>query len=215
MLFSEYVFARVKHIYAALIDHPFNQELMAGTLVYDKFTYFLEQDCLYLKNFARCQEMIASRVEQKFVLSFLRFRDLSYAAEQKIIQQYLNDELKATALGHATRFYCNYLLRMCSVENYAIGIASVMPCFWLFHEIGHFIAKNSTPDNPYAPWINNYTSVESVQIAAEAISIFNEVALNVNNDIKQSMEDAFYRSCIHELHFFNDAYTSQLVTKRT
>ncbi len=33
----------------AIQNHPFNQELKAGTLAKDKFAYYIEQDGIYLQ----------------------------------------------------------------------------------------------------------------------------------------------------------------------
>ena len=47
-------------VYNAIIQHPFNQELMKGKLSQDNFAYYIEQDSLYLQDFARCHGIIAS-----------------------------------------------------------------------------------------------------------------------------------------------------------
>src|ERR1700730_9209127 len=122
MSFSAYVWDRAKHIYRAIVEHPFNQELMLGTLAKDKFTYFLEQDCCYLNEFAKCMEMIALRAPKKYINSFMHYRYLSYEAITKIIQQFSEQDFSFSFKGPATVSYSNHLKHQCSNENYAVAV---------------------------------------------------------------------------------------------
>ena len=48
-------------IWTALHRHPFITELAEGTLPLDKFRFFLEQDSMYLEEYARCLAMGAAK----------------------------------------------------------------------------------------------------------------------------------------------------------
>src|SRR3954453_7739154 len=52
---------RSDRIWQGLPAHPFITELAAGTLPIDKFRFFLEQDNLYLQDYARCLAMGAAK----------------------------------------------------------------------------------------------------------------------------------------------------------
>ena len=53
--------ARCEPIWRGLHEHPFINELAAGTLPLEKFRFFLEQDDFYLEEYARCLAMGAAR----------------------------------------------------------------------------------------------------------------------------------------------------------
>ena len=53
MNLSQKAWNQTSHIYNSIIRHPFNQELMHGTLSREKFGYYIEQDSIYLKDFAK------------------------------------------------------------------------------------------------------------------------------------------------------------------
>ncbi|MBS0236456.1 MAG: hypothetical protein JSS50_03860 [Proteobacteria bacterium] len=55
MSLSQQAWNRSKQLIGAIKAHPFNQKLMNGTLDRDRFAYYIEQDSLYLRKFARCQ----------------------------------------------------------------------------------------------------------------------------------------------------------------
>ncbi|WP_168464597.1 thiaminase II/PqqC family protein [Wolbachia endosymbiont of Ctenocephalides felis wCfeT] len=45
---SEIAWRKSEHVYQDIINHPFNQELMNGTLSREKFCYYVEQDSFYV-----------------------------------------------------------------------------------------------------------------------------------------------------------------------
>ncbi len=145
----------------AIKAHPFNQELMQATLSLDKFAYYIEQDTLYLQDFARCHAMIASKAPLEYVRCFLRYADSAFVAEQQGIHHYFNDMFKFQKIGSltpATLSYTNHILRICATQPVEVGVAAILPCLWVYREVGLFMAKKSKPDNPYARWIETYAS---------------------------------------------------------
>jgi thiaminase len=44
--FSMIAWNKINNVYQAIIQHPFNQELILGTLNPKKFNYYIEQDYL-------------------------------------------------------------------------------------------------------------------------------------------------------------------------
>jgi thiaminase/transcriptional activator TenA len=46
---SELAWKRIEKIFNAIVIHGFNQGLIHGLLEEKKFTYFIEQDCIFLK----------------------------------------------------------------------------------------------------------------------------------------------------------------------
>ena len=62
MTFSELAWDKNTELYQKILQHPFNQELAVGALSSDKFAYYIEQDSLYLKEFAKCLVTCASRL---------------------------------------------------------------------------------------------------------------------------------------------------------
>ena len=57
-------------IWTALHAHPFLSELARGALPLEKFRFFLEQDIMYLPDFARCIAMGAAKSATEAELEF-------------------------------------------------------------------------------------------------------------------------------------------------
>ncbi len=196
-------------IIQTIIHHPFNQELMDGTLEQDKFTFYIEQDALYLQDFARCHAMIASKIDLLFVEIFLKYAKGALIAEQQGVHQFFKQAFKAKDTGKITPAllsYTSYLLKTCAMEPVEVAVAAVLPCFWIYKEVGLIIAKKSSVKNPYAAWIDVYSGEDFGNSVNEAILIFDELSDKTDDMTRQKMLDAFYKSTCLEWHFWQDAY---------
>jgi thiaminase (transcriptional activator TenA) len=209
MKLSTQAWNKSSHIYDAIINHPFNKELMQGSLDRDKFFYYIEQDTVYLQDFARCYAVIASKSPSHYIRKFLRHADNIFIAEQEIVHQFfMSSSLfkKTDMLTPSTIGYTSYLLRICSMGSIEEAIAAILPCCWVYREVGLFIVKHAKEDNPYIRWIENYSSEEFSLSVDEMISIFDKFAENASPELQNKMLDIFYKSASWEWHFWNDSY---------
>jgi thiaminase/transcriptional activator TenA len=199
-----------KEIYDAIIIHPFNQELMKGTLSKDRFSYYIEQDSIYLHDFARCHAIIASKAPFENIRQFLKYSEGTFVVEQEIVHQFFHQAFnfkKTNKLTLATLGYTSYLIKICSQEPIEVAIAAILPCFWVYKEVGLYITKHcNTDNNPYQRWIETYASKEFSDSVDEVINIFDELSLKTTEQIREKMLNAFYKSTCLEWHFWNDAY---------
>lgn len=209
---SELAWHKSQDVVRAIKNHPFNIEMATGDLAIDKFAYYIEQDTLYLRDFARSLAMIASRAPLEYMRECLSFADNALIAEQEVVHSFFrktfNSEILQIMKGltPATLSYTSYLLQVCSREPLEIAIAAVLPCFWVYREIGLLIASKTKAQNPYSRWIDTYSGEEFAQGTKKAIDIFDQVALKASAEIQDQMIDAFYKSTVLEWHFWNDAY---------
>lgn len=196
-------------IIQAIKHHPFNQKLMQGTLALDKFAYYLEQDTHYLQDFARCHAILAAKAPLKYVRQFLGFADYTFIAEQELVHHFFRETFHFQNTGKITPAmvgYTSYLLNSCSLEPVEVGIAAILPCFWIYQKVGLEIAQQANPDNPFFRWIETYSSEAFAVSVNQMIDIFDEVAAKTSEEIQQKMLQAFYKSTCWEWHFWNDAY---------
>lgn len=209
MLYSRTAWKQALPLINAIKAHPFNQELMQGTLNHARFSYYIEQDSQYLKEFARGHALIAAKIDIEFVRTCIKFAENAFVAEQDIVHQFFKSTMNLTETGllsPATLSYTSYLLRNCALESVEVAMATMLPCFWVYQEVGQMIAKASVRDNPYAHWIETYSSENFALTVKQAIDIFDQLALNANPATQQKMLKAFYTSTSLEWHFWNDAY---------
>ncbi|MGL4859390.1 MAG: thiaminase II [Enterobacteriaceae bacterium] len=195
-------------------QHPFNQQLAQGTLDSSIFTFYIEQDMLYLQQFARCHALIAARAPSPYIRDFLSFAEQTFIVEQEVVHQYFNDKYQPTDSGTttmATLSYTHYLLAVCAQQPVEVAMAAVLPCFWVYREVGQSIVDNyhvdkNQQDNPYARWIETYSGEAFNEGVKRMLAITDDVAANTTEEIRLQMIDAFYKATVLEWHFWNDAY---------
>jgi len=209
MKLSQQAWSLSTNIIEAIKAHPFNKELMHGTLPLDTFAYYIEQDTLYLQDFTRCHAIIASKISHEYIRCFLSYADSTATAEQDTIHHYFSQALNFKKIGSltpATLSYTSHILQLCATQSAEIGVAAILPCLWVYSEIGSYMEKYSKPDNPYARWIEVYSSDSFKVTVNEVITIFDDLAAKTTAAVQQQMLDAFYKSTCWEWHFWNDAY---------
>lgn len=209
MKLSHQAWQKSLEIFNAIVNHPFNQKLMQGTLERNTFAYYVEQDSLYLQDFARCHALIASKISLEYVRIFLRYSDYTFIAEQEVVHEFFRKTFNFEATGRvtpATLSYTSYLLRICATEPVEVAVAVILPCFWIYREVGLFIAKHAEKNNPYARWIETYAGEDFGRAVEEVIDIFDTLAEKSSEETRKKMLEAFYKSTCLEWHFWNDAY---------
>lgn len=208
---SEIALEKCELVIHAIKEHPFNKELADGSLNLSIFAYYIEQDTLYLRDFARCLAIIASKVTLKFAKDFLSFAEGALIDEQEAVHGFFRQMIGHEGTGKltpATLSYTSYLIQVSSTAPVEIAIASVLPCFWVYNIVGQSIAQktNIESQNPYQKWIETYASQTFCDTVERAIGIFDEVSLAASVEVRHLMLDAFYKSTVLEWHFWNDAY---------
>ncbi len=210
MSFSQQSWQHIENIYQNILQHPFNQKLTKGTLEKKTFYYYIEQDTHYLKDFSKALAILSAKSEitsqQK---NLLQFAQEALIAEEAIVHQYFREQpdfITTNNTAQATLTYTNYLLRTCLLDPIAIGIAAVLPCFWIYAQVGKSILKNASMPNPFEKWIQTYAGEAFHQSVQTMIDIYNTYAAYETAQTKQKMLQAFYTSSILEWHFWNDAY---------
>jgi len=198
----------------AIFAHPFLQELHAGTLPMDRFTYFILQDYRYLLDFAQVlclggakspdlktleiftrHALIAVEVERTFHASFGKSLGLSQS------------DLDQTPKGPVTEAYTRHLQAVARGGSLAEIVAAVLPCYWIYGEVGKKLYKNR-PRKPkiYREWIETYASEEYWRPVREQIRLMNELGRRANGEEKRRMRSHFLLSSRYEFLFWDQAY---------
>lgn len=206
---STVAWQQIRPIYLDIMRHRFNQELLDGSLPPVKFRRFLKQDVYYLRNLARCLGIIGRKVHSQNYF-FLSYEDDGFKEELDYIHCYfLQNNFSYptdTVCLAATRDYSDYQLRTAACEPVEVAIASVLPCFLFFRELGIWMNANmtSTQNHPYIRWINTYSSKNFCDSVDHIIEIFDEVAFFTSDEIRQRMLMACKKSARFEWRFVNE-----------
>lgn len=212
MKFTDHLWKRIEPIYQEILEMPFIKELTEGTLPEETFLFYLKQDTLYLADFTRALSIAGVRSDDNpRMQSFLEFAVGAIAVERQLHEDYYEqhgttmDATKSPS-GFA---YTHYLLSRATLGSYPELIGALLPCFWIYREVGMEIYNNASDDNPYQAWIDTYAGEEFNQSVERAIEITDEVAENETDQHLKQMEEAFVYSTVLEWMFWDSAYSRE------
>ncbi|APR99132.1 TenA family protein [Wolbachia endosymbiont of Folsomia candida] len=210
MKLSEKAWEKSQDIYQAITQHPFNQELIRGTLPQRKFGQYIEQDSIYLKSLARVLAKIAALSQNtKYIKQFSKFALDTIIIGEEIVNEFTQNELKLEMTGNitnATSNYIEYLLDISTTQPIEIIVAAVLPAFWIYHKVGLYIAENAIDNNPFHLWIETYSGREFSQNVEYVLEIFDKLAEQATESTRSQMLDTFYKATSLEKEFLDDIY---------
>lgn len=210
MTWSELTWKQTEDRYQSILNMPFVAELSNGTLPKEKFKFYMAQDSLYLEHFGRALALIAARAHDiTDTLNYLQYAETAIVVENALHESYFKDFglTEKGTMQPACHHYVHFLKSTAALDSIEIGMAAVLPCFWIYKKVGDHIYNNlQTENNPYQRWIDTYGGEEFAEAVKQAIDICNKVAAETTPAIREKMTDAFITSSRMEYHFWEAAY---------
>ncbi|GLU51715.1 thiaminase II [Dyadobacter frigoris] len=209
MKFTDHLWNEALPVYNKIQEHPFNQEMMAGTLPVEKFKFYIYQDSLYLAEFAKALATAGTKAgTSQELLDFLQFAQNAIIVERILHESYFKEYVIDFDGGKAPGCfaYTNYLLSTAAYESYEVSVAALLPCFWIYKKIGDYIYANQASPNPYQNWIDAYAGEEFAASVEKALSICNNLADQASETVRGKMTEAYLNASKLEYVFWDSAY---------
>lgn len=192
---------------------PFNVELANGTLERSRFRHYIIQDAHYLEGFARALALLSAKGHRSdHIVQFAESARVAIIVERSLHGEYFADfgitpeEFVTTEPTPVCEHYVSYLLRLAALEPFEVGVAGVLPCFWIYREVGKRILGIASQPNPYQRWIDTYSGEDFEKSVDAVIAVANDLAANASARTVQMMHHAFQRSTQLEWMFWDSAY---------
>jgi len=85
-------------------------------------------------------------------------------------------------------------------------VAALLPCFWIYWDVGCAIAGKSASDNPYRAWIDTYADPRFGEAVQGVIATADRAADAATTATRARMLAAFTRAAQYEWLFWDGAY---------
>lgn len=214
MKFSELLRQKVEASWQASFDHPFVTGVADGTLPLDRFQHYVLNDSYYLSVFAKVQALGAARATDLYTMSRMASHAQgTYEAEMDLHRNFtvrlgITDEQKAAFQPAPSAYaYSTHLLSVGYTGTLGEIIAALLPCYWLYWEIGKRYEGVQTPEPIYQDWINAYGGEWFGELVQEQINRLDALAELASDEEKARMERHFILSSDYEYSFWQMAYT--------
>jgi thiaminase (transcriptional activator TenA) len=209
MNFSQMVKPILETELQRIYQQPFIQELASGNLDRDKFIFYLQQDWMYLNDFAQALAGAALLSSSpKDAAQLIKFSHEANVCEQMLHHSFfkLYQVPKQNVLSPACFHYTNFLRATVARGDYAKSLAALLPCFWVYREVGQYIFTLSASSNPYYEWIKTYASEEFSDSVGKMIAICDSAMLVKKQSEIEELVNIFNLSTCFEWSFWGDAY---------
>src|SRR5262245_54331319 len=167
MTFTGELWSAMTPIYQTILRHPFVTGLTDGTLPRDSFRFYAVQDALYLREFARALSLAAARApEDDWIIMFNEHSAGALKVERALHEGFFKEfglspaDVAATPLAPTNVAYTSYLLAVAYGSPYHEALAALLPCYWIYWEVGKTLERGGSSDPLYARWIATYAAEE-------------------------------------------------------
>jgi len=213
MSFSDEAWARIDPLYREILAMPFNQELAAGSLSRERFIHYMLQDAHYLIHFGKALAVTGARApDPDAMIQFTHSAEACVVVERALHEGFFKTfgikakEATATKPSPTCSHYISYLLATAHNAPYEVSVAALLPCFWIYGEVGKHLLQIAADNNPYQAWIDTYADEAFEEGIKKVIAITNSTAAATTPEIKEQMFEAFERASLLEWMFWDSAY---------
>lgn len=210
--FTGELWRSIEGIYAEILVHPFLTGLTDGTLAEEHFRFYVLQDALYLREYARALSLAGVRSPDESAL--VMFNEHSAGAiivERSLHEGFLVDlgvtrgEAETTEASPTTLAYTSFLLRMATLGDYPEVLGAVLPCYWIYAEVGKALLERGSPNPRYRKWIDTYGGEEFGALVEAVLDLTDKVCEDLNPAQKARVEEAFVTTSRYEWMFWDAA----------
>jgi thiaminase/transcriptional activator TenA len=202
---SETLWRSAEPIYKKTLQHPFLLGLTDGTLPKERFKYYMIQDALYLRSYSKVLSILAAKAPQEEWALFLNKSAVECLEVEAALHGtwFTRAELEAAEMAPANAAYTNHLLAVAYQGTFAEGMAAVLPCYWIYWEVGKELQKKGSKDPKYQEWIDQYAGEAYSASVKQAIAIMNAAAKGQELSL---LKKHYVRSSRYEYLFWDHAW---------
>ncbi len=213
MTFTAELWKSIEAIYAAIQRHPFLKGLTDGSLPRENFRFYAVQDALYLREFARALSIAAARAPQdNWIIMFNEHAAGALKVERALHESFFQEfglspqQVATTPLAPTTLAYTNYLLAVAYAAPFHEAIAALLPCYWIYWEVGKELERAGSPDPLYARWIETYASKEFGSLVRAVLDATEATASGLHLSELDAMRRHFLVTSRYEWMFWEMGY---------
>jgi len=214
--FTRQLWLEAQPVYESTLRHPYLAGLADGTLPKRKFRFYLLQDAHYLKAFGQALSLLAAKAPHEDWAVILNQHAIETLQAEKqlhagILGKYGADalEIQETPMAPVNVAYTNHLLATVSQRPFMEGLAAVLPCYWVYLEVGQHLKKRGSPDPDYQRWISQYAGEGYEQSVRAVLRMMDEMAIHETAESRGQALKIYERSTRYEYLFWDMAWREE------
>jgi thiaminase/transcriptional activator TenA len=216
MRFTADLWRAIEPIYTAILRHPFVAGLTDGSLARSSFQFYAVQDALYLRDFARCLSLAAARAPRdEWMIMFNEHAAGTLKVERTLHEGFFAEfglspeDVARTPLAPTNLAYTSYLVAVAHAAPFHEAVAALLPCYWIYWEVGKALEQRGSPNPLYTRWIGTYASAEFGSAVEAVLECADTLAGTLDPAGRQAMQRHFVTTSRYEWMFWDMGYHRQ------
>ena len=190
-----------------ILDLSFVRALGEGTLDEDLFAFYLDQDALYLRDYSRALATLSARADTAAAqVHWAAGAHEAIAAESQLHEGWLANRARLGGASPITMGYTNFLRASAAGDDYVVGAAAILPCYWLYEEVGAVLSSQNHADHPYAEWLSMYGGEDFAADVARSLAEVERAFEAASPAQRVRAARAYLSACVYEREFFDQAH---------
>jgi thiaminase/transcriptional activator TenA len=210
------LWARIVPVYEAILGHPFLAGLTTGTLDRAAFRFYAVQDALYLREYARALSLAAARApDDDAIVMFNEHSNGCLVVERALHEAFFRafglseQAVRQTPMAPTTLAYTSYLLAVAYGRPFHELLAAVLPCYWIYWEVGKALVEKGSPDPLYQQWIDTYSDEPFGRIVQDVLHLTDRIGHTLSASEQAGMGRHFVTTSRYEWMFWDMGYRQE------
>jgi len=211
--FSDELWSGIGDTYQAILEHPFVIGLTDGSLERSAFEFYVVQDAHYLREYARALSVAAARAPvEADIAMFNEHAAGAIAVERSLHEGFFAEfglseaDIRRTPMAPTNLAYTSYLMATAYGGSFAELLGAVLPCYWIYWEVGKSLLEKGSPDPLYGRWIETYGSEEFADVVKAVLALTDRLGPALGQAERASTARHFAITSRYEWMFWDMAY---------
>jgi thiaminase/transcriptional activator TenA len=210
---TQRLWASIASTYGAILEHPFIAGLTTGDLEPEAFEFYVVQDALYLQEYSRALALCAARAPNEDATKmFAEHAAGAIAVEHQLHDSFFKDfglsemDIREMEMAPTNLAYTSYLLATAYRGSFAEALGAVLPCYWIYMEVGKELIRKGSPNPLFERWIDTYGGEEYGDIVKRVLYLTDEVGADLSSIEEAKMTKHFRNTARFEWMFWDMGY---------
>lgn len=207
---TDQMWTEAKPVYDATLRHPYLQGLADGSLPKASFQFYLIEDAKYLRAFGDALRELAKKAPRReWTVTLNKHATEAIDAERQLHQSLLTSygvSKSPDAMAPTNYAYTNHFRQAVERGTFAEGLAAMLPCYWIYWEVGKELVKRGSKDKDYQRWIDQYASESYGATVRQVLDMMNADDARLTPVQRRRAIELFVLSARYEYMFWDMAW---------
>jgi thiaminase/transcriptional activator TenA len=216
MTLTDRLWASIDGIFKHILEHPFMRGLTDGSLDPDVFRFYVVQDALYLRDYARALAICGAKApEEESIKMFCEHAAGAIAVERQLHEAFFKDfgltedEVRRTPMAPTNLAYTSCLLAVAYGGSFPEALGAILPCYWIYWEVGKSLLDQGSPNPLYQRWIDTYGGQEFADIVRAVLALADRLGEGLSGEEEARVTEHFVTTARYEWMFWDMGYRQE------